>query len=1580
MRKMITTLLVMAIVMLSAFPVQAQTVARKQTTMKEKTMKPMKPAKLSMTAQLEKTRAQKKAKAHPKAEKALKTKAPLRLVTSSNGEVKDEHGIITTPAEGIRNVYSRSGGMYINENGIQDLEQNGNIHIVECEDGTVYIRNILASYPTGAWVKGVRKGNTITVTTRQPIFYNAQANVTYSFGWGFCEMSWGSYSFSYYGGETATFSVDDEAKTISLDMQMEGLFLGLFWDDDDAFANFGDYNTVWTYNGEYQPMQTVEVSAPAAEAETWYIRAHKTVNDERQVVKGSVDVVISGSDIYLKGVFGKFANGWMKGTADSNGLVTFDGLQLQGNENGQPVYAVGAAMGDLQPFQMTFDAKQKELKSTVSLLANKSTTDIATDDSYDDITITATDPFAPIDTLPYTNAIGSEDDFEWFTVIDANEDGRTWQLFDEDGVWKASLRYDSDNAANDWLISPAFKLEAGKTYTMSIDMNGSSEYNTERFEVKMGNAATAEAMTQEVIAATEINSVVAATYQNKLVSVGETGIYHFGIHGISDPDMASLRASNFKVAETILGAPEAVSNLVVSANDELSQVVISFTAPTKNVGGEDLTESLSIDITRDGECITTLSSVIPGSTQSFTDENVESGKHIYTVVPANAAGRGEATSQTATISSIYDIPFTGDFSEEGTYNLFTTINANDDGAYWSDNGFYAAYEYSSDNDADDYLVTPGLRLEAGKRYNIVVEAEAAGEYTERFEVVMGKEATAEGLTNKVIEPVEIIGSDGRMTYESVFTCEESGIYYASVHCISDADMYALWIFKLNVENAPALTAPAAPELNVIANDRGEKSASFIVKAPATDINGDALTANLDSIQILRDNQVIMTVKDVAPNSNISDLDVLEESGIYTYQAIPYNSDGIGMKSPKVKVFVGIDVPADVTGVKASDQKDKVLLTWDKVGEKGANGGYVDPANVTYKIYACEPNSTWVMSEDPVATVKDADSYMLDYNPNEGEQGYQMWAVVASNESGESSIEKANATLTVGKPYDLPMVEGFTNGGFHYYCDYVGVPLVFSQSSDDDGAALALASQQENSLVAFTTGKVNIAGTQHPTLFVDAASFGADNFMIVASKNGDTDNAMVLAKNISIDNTGFNTIKVSLEQLKDADYVMLGFMAHINNATVFDEWTGEIEEEGDAFILDNIRIVDLCDSNLGIEVVTASELQAGRTTSVMAKVTNWSEKAAKNYTVTIKAGEKVLSKKTITETLMPFKSKILTALLETSVLDEEGEQTVTATVEFAGDEKAEDNYAETIVNIVAPIAPAPESLVAQDKGEAGVDLSWNAPTTTAVLTEDFENGFGGWTSIDSDGDGYNWKLSNYGSSDASMDTHSGLNAVYSESFSNAESKALTPDNWLVSPKVVLDGTFSFYAKGQDPDWCNEHFAIFVSTGDPTDLNSFTQISEELVADDVMSEYSIDLTSYAGQMGYVAIRHFNSSDMYVLVVDDITYTMGGQPSKYNIYYEDALIASIEGNTTTYTVAAEKLEFGEHTFAVSAVYGNGQESKPTTATITVTVDIKQIAADGSPVDIYSIDGKLIRRQATSLKGLKGMFVANGKTIILK
>ena len=95
--------------------------------------------------------------------------------------------------------------------------------------------------------------------------------------------------------------------------------------------------------------------------------------------------------------------------------------------------------------------------------------------------------------------------------------------------------------------------------------------------------------------------------------------------------------------------------------------------------------------------------------------------------------------------------------------------------------------------------------------------------------------------------------------------------------------------------------------------------------------------------------------------------------------------------------------------------------------------------------------------------------------------------------------------------------------------------------------------------------------------------------------------------------------------------------------------------------------------------------------------------------------------------------------------------------------------------------------------------------TVILSEDFESGSipSTWTNYDVDGDGYTWGLAQTGSMNVI-----GNYGVYSASWISGVG-ALTPDNWLIIPNVALGGTFSFAARGQDPNYPAENFAVYVS---------------------------------------------------------------------------------------------------------------------------------------------------------------------------
>ena len=131
-------------------------------------------------------------------------------------------------------------------------------------------------------------------------------------------------------------------------------------------------------------------------------------------------------------------------------------------------------------------------------------------------------------------------------------------------------------------------------------------------------------------------------------------------------------------------------------------------------------------------------------------------------------------------------------------------------------------------------------------------------------------------------------------------------------------------------------------------------------------------------------------------------------------------------------------------------------------------------------------------------------------------------------------------------------------------------------------------------------------------------------------------------------------------------------------------------------------------------------------------------------------------------------------------------------------------------------------------------------------------------------------------------------MISESYISATSSngtaygAVTPDNYLVSPQVRLGGSISFYAGARNTSYCAEKFSVMVSTTDNTNTASFTTVATWTLslssAGYTSSPYTVDLSAYSG-MGYIAIRHFDCNDQWVLCIDDITIVEGENQSSDN-----------------------------------------------------------------------------------------------------
>lgn len=1548
------------------------------------------------------------------------------------GEVVDANGIITSPAEGTEIHYTRSGvGLSWNDgtSSYDQVEASGDLLMVECEDGTVYIKDVISQFKPGTYVKGTKEGNTITIPTGQVIYFNSNYSLSYFLAWGDTDGA-GDYTYDSTA-DAITFTIDGDV--ISLNgSSIDRVIAPFYTYQGNTYCASAEFNTVWTLNEEWEPLVINEelVTLPAGvEAEQWFATG---ADNEGATFNRSAQVAFDGTDVYVSGLFSNFPNAFIKGTLDGT-KVTFKGLQFIGTYSSTyNMYAVGVnSNNDLDNFTMTYDEEAQTLTSDMGIVANAATDRLyylewidnvtLNGGPYEEPTIVTGDPVE----VPYTNDFADDAAFAQFGVYDANMDANTWALYSG----AARYLYSSTNNADDWLVSPPIKLLAGQKYRFAIDTWAQSATYAERVEVLMGTEAKASAFTTQVIEPTDVNyaSTAPKTLENANVEVEEDGYYYFAVHAISDADKWALFVDNFVVeAGAGANAPAAVSGLAATPYDETIGATITFTAPTMTVGGTELAGSaMTIELQRDGTVINTFEGVTPGQELTYedADETLTVGNHTYTVIPSNEEGAGEKAEITVFLSKTLTVPFTIDMTAQESFAGFNVVDNNADGTTWKWGDSYNCimYGYNYNNAADDYLISSPIRMEAGKNYKVVIVASCYGEnYPERFEVLLGSEATVAGLTTTVIEPTDV-ATNVDTEYEAEFTAPGDGKFYLAIHAISDANQWNLYIKSFAVELGLLDTdIDAVTDFTVTPGEQGALSATVSFTAPTKNIGGADLTENIAAIEILRDGETIQTFNDVAPGTDVTfnDADEALTNGNHTYQVIPYNAEGKpGRKSEKITVFLGVDAPQPVPSLATIDGGDYIVFSWEPVSEEGVNGGFVNTEKVGYSIWTMALFDfmgwfTYWDVDEQLDSVVGKTKTVVDFDTEAGDvQELKPFAIIPATEAGEA--EYTTTQMFVGPAYD-GLEEHFAGGKIAYNTwtfsttdtDSEDTGAYFNEdSSDGDGYSILLFVENAGNTLDLTPGKVKIPeGATNPVLLFDYQNPDAANSLQVNIEmpDGSVDE---IALNGSGD--GWQPAKINLMKYASQRYIIIRFVGNFVNA-------GNI-------VLDNILVYDQLEYNLVADITAPKSLVLGKEAPVKISLRNMGANAADGYTVKLFANDEEIEMADAEfATIESLANAEFDATFPTTVFDEAGTVTLRAEVEYDLDLDEDDNVAETTIEVTAPTVTAPLTLTATANGTKA-DLEWTVAEGEG--TESFTEGFddqetypefetggldadvhtgtiGEWTVYDGNGGkfGYGingidvpnlggqnaWIVMNPTSSQLSQDLSSNYAANSPEQYmisvcvAEPEGAPDATDKWLISPELPgVAQTISFQQRIMVDTYGAETFEVLASSTDK-EIASFTKVADFTKSNTSWEEVTVDLPEGTK---YFAIRH-TSTDIWGLMIDDVTFLVSGssEATAFNIYVDEILVGSVEGDVLTFTT--DVLPAGEHKVSVTALYGE-LESLPVDATVNIEVAtaIEDVINADKLGNIFHVNGVKVRSNAETTKDLqKGAYIINNKKVVVK
>lgn len=279
------------------------------------------------------------------------------------------------------------------------------------------------------------------------------------------------------------------------------------------------------------------------------------------------------------------------------------------------IYMILAAMTLLS---MSLNAQLKATKNGMAIQPTTSTEKVDTPpDGYFRMgpSRASTTPVTP----PYSNGFNSSDEQNWWEVINANNDGSTytWAFYNN----YARYHWNASSAANDWLVTAPVTLQAGRTYTFSINAWAESSGFPEMLEVKLASANTATALSagQTVIASTTISSTSNTnTLSNQNVTVTTSGNYYFGIHAISKQDMYYLNVDNLVIDVEA----DPVHDLSVSLNAPATAgagSTVTLTATVTNTGNYD-ENGYTVTFTANGTTIATQTggTLAQGASATFT--------------------------------------------------------------------------------------------------------------------------------------------------------------------------------------------------------------------------------------------------------------------------------------------------------------------------------------------------------------------------------------------------------------------------------------------------------------------------------------------------------------------------------------------------------------------------------------------------------------------------------------------------------------------------------------------------------------------------------------------------------------------------------------------------------------------------------------------------------------------------------------------------------------------------------------------------------------------------------------------------
>lgn len=209
------------------------------------------------------------------------------------------------------------------------------------------------------------------------------------------------------------------------------------------------------------------------------------------------------------------------------------------------------------------------------------------------------------------------------------------------------------------------------------------------------------------------------------------------------------------------------------------------------------------------------SNLAPGTYYYASRWQLQNGPYTYGGYNAGGGGFWDGTNNVSGVLTVNPFTVSQLPYQEGFEGAsfpptgWTVLNVNADPKTWVSSSSapnsgtkHASYPYSTTLAANDWLVSPGINLTAGKTYRVVYYYRAASaSFPEKMKVAVGSMPVADSLYTVLADHPNI----ANVTYtlnNAVFMAPATGFYYFGFHAYSAADQFNLYVDDIAIVEVP----------------------------------------------------------------------------------------------------------------------------------------------------------------------------------------------------------------------------------------------------------------------------------------------------------------------------------------------------------------------------------------------------------------------------------------------------------------------------------------------------------------------------------------------------------------------------------------------------------------------------------------------------------------------------------------------------------------------------------------------------------------------------------------------------------